>query len=37
MVVTGGVVRSTQAEVYGRHRWGSTVVTGGDVWSSQMG
>ena len=37
MVVTGRVVRSLQAEMYGRHRWDGTVVTGGDVWSSQVG
>ena len=37
MVVTGEVVRSSQAEMYGRHRRGSTVVTGGNVRSSQAG
>ena len=37
MVVTGGVIRSSQAEMFGRHRRGSMVVTGGVVWSSQVG
>ncbi|KAK3756579.1 hypothetical protein RRG08_045094 [Elysia crispata] len=35
MVVTSWVVRSSQAEMYGRHKLGSTVVTGGDVPSLQ--